>query len=77
MIIFGGGEGSNFILTKDESPRLKQVSHWIFLWKNWDHYPRPFRGVQGHALNGKKNWFFNQGLITLVLKVRDHSRIGN
>jgi hypothetical protein len=27
MIIFGGGEGSNFILTKDESPRLKQVSH--------------------------------------------------
>ncbi len=77
MIIFGGGEGSNFILFKEESPRLKWVVHWIFLWKHWDHYPRPFKGVQGHALNGIFFWFFNQGLITFILKVRENSRIGN
>jgi len=25
---------------------------------------------------GKNFWFFNQGLITFMFKVRDHSRIG-
>jgi hypothetical protein len=77
MIIFGGGEGSNFIHTKDESLKLKRITHCFFLWKHWDHYPRPFRGIQGHAFNGKNFWFFNQGLITFIFKVRDHSRIGN